>query len=94
MVEYWAKKNQQSVDGLPGMKHKRMEECEYRDLPPPIMGSRRLTEGSAGKGGGGSSALGWIAGLSQNQLLLTMGAVAVAAFGAGVAASSSRLFQI
>ncbi|KAG0274570.1 hypothetical protein BGZ96_004194 [Linnemannia gamsii] len=93
VVEYWAKENKQSVDGLPGMKHERMEECEYRDLPPPVMASKRSTEGLVGNGGGGGSALGWITELGQSQSLLAMGAVAVAAFGAGVAASSSRLFQ-
>jgi hypothetical protein len=92
VVEYWVKENTQSVDGLPGMKHERMGECEHQDLPPPIMASKRSIEGSSGKEDGSGSPLGWITGLGQNHLLLTMGAVAVAAFGAGVA-TSSRLLQ-
>ncbi|KAF9292725.1 hypothetical protein BGZ88_006213 [Linnemannia elongata] len=89
VADYWVKKNKQSVDGLPGMKHERMDEvggCEYqKDVPPPVMANKRSVKG-------GSSPLGWIAELSQTQLL-TIGAVAAAAFGAGVAASSTLLLR-
>ena len=89
VVEYWVKENTQSLDGLAGMKHERMDEvggCEYqKELPPPIMANKRSVKG-------GSSPLGWTAGLGQSQLLM-VGAVAVAAFGAGVAASSCLLLR-
>ncbi|KAF9903022.1 hypothetical protein EC991_004273 [Linnemannia zychae] len=81
VVEYWVKENTQSLDGLPGMKHQRMSEveCEYKDVPPVMAGRASLR----GKGKGGA---GWMIGLGQQPL--TFGAVAVAAFGAGLAASS------
>ncbi|KAF8935728.1 hypothetical protein BGZ47_009796 [Haplosporangium gracile] len=88
VVEYWAQKNTQSVDGLPGMKHERMSEiaCEYQDSPPVMASKRSVKKGSSAM----SSPLGSMAGLRQSQLL-AISAIAVAAFGAGVAASSSFL---
>lgn len=88
VAEYWVKKNTQSVDGLPGMKHERMDEvggCEaHKDLPP-VMANKRSAKG-------GSSPLGWIAGVGQSQAL-TISAVAIAAFGAGVAASTCLILR-
>ncbi|KAG0252414.1 hypothetical protein BGZ95_006647 [Linnemannia exigua] len=90
VVEYWVKKNAQSVDGLPGMKHERMSqvECEYHEAAPPVMAGRASLAGKGkGRGSGGSS--GWMMGLEQHPL--TFGAVVVVAFGAGIAASSFLL---
>ncbi|KAF9121388.1 hypothetical protein BGW39_010574 [Mortierella sp. 14UC] len=86
VVEYWVKENTQSVDGLPGMKHERMSEveCEYKEAPPVMAGRASFK----GKGKGGAR---WMMGLGQQSLSFGAVAVAVAAFGAGLAASSILL---
>ncbi|KAF9932665.1 hypothetical protein FBU30_007662 [Linnemannia zychae] len=82
MLSYWAKKNTQSLDGLPEMKHEGMKEfqCEYQ-ASPPVMASEE----------NGSMLSSWYPSKHSRRefgQLLTLGAVAVAAFGAGVITSA------